>query len=196
MRYLILSDVHGGADEIRKALSYFTVFKADVIVLLGDLLNHGPRNRLPKSYEPPIVASLLNEYSDRIIAIRGNCDSEVDSMVFSFPCNAPYGIIYQQKDKLLSKIFLTHGHLYDFMDEKCIKKMGLVKGDLILSGHTHISGIFNCAQGVINFNPGSTTLPKGTSDKSFAFMDEDCVTLYDLDGNVIDAYELCYKKSN
>ena len=93
MRYLVLSDIHGGAEELAQALTYFEQYHCDYLVLLGDLLNHGPRNRVPDSYQPPKVAEMLNAISTRIISVRGNCDSEVDGMMFSFPCNAPYGYI-------------------------------------------------------------------------------------------------------
>ncbi len=196
MRYLVLSDLHGGFEQTKAALQFFSKMHADVLVLLGDLLNHGPRNRLPSTYEPPQVATLLNSYSNRIIAVRGNCDSEVDSMVFDFPCNAPYAILYQKKDKGLAKIFLTHGHLYDPLQEKDIVKMGLSDGDIILSGHTHVSGIFECAGGVININPGSITLPKNGSAPGFAFVDEVSVALYNLEGKLLKSQILCYKSVN
>ena len=101
MRYLVLSDIHGGSAELERALNYFDQYQCDYIVLLGDLLNHGPRNRVPDSYQPPKVAEMLNAYSTKIISVRGNCDSEVDSMMFNFPCNAPYGyIIVSQPDEV------------------------------------------------------------------------------------------------
>ncbi len=195
MRYLVLSDLHGGSEQTKVALSFFSKMQADVLVLLGDLLNHGPRNRLPSTYEPPLVATLLNSYADRIIAVRGNCDSEVDSMVFNFPCNAPYALIYQKNSEGLAKIFLTHGHLYNPLLEKDIVKMGLSAGDIILSGHTHVSGIFNVANGVININPGSITLPKGGSASGFVLLDEKSASLYNLEGELLCSQMLAYKRT-
>ncbi len=182
MRYLVLSDIHGSSEELAQALSFFDKLNCDVIVLLGDLLNHGPRNRLPDSYEPPKVAELLNAHKEHIISIRGNCDSEVDGMVFSFPCNAAYGWILVPRKNSLVRVFLTHGHLhkYDTIEEAC--KLGLKEGDIVLSGHTHVSGIFKKESGVINVNPGSTALPKGGTVKSFGFIDENFIKVFDLQG--------------
>ena len=112
MRYLVLSDIHGGADELSQALTYFDQYQCDYLVLLGDLLNHGPRNKVPESYEPPKVAQLLNAMNTKIISVRGNCDSEVDSMMFNFPCNAPYGYLLVSTARGVQRIFLTHGHLH------------------------------------------------------------------------------------
>jgi len=188
MRYLVLSDIHGGALELKQALGFFEKFKCSYIVLLGDLLNHGPRNKLPKTYDPMIVGNILNEYKDKIIAIRGNCDSEVDSMVFDFPCNAPYGYIIYGQDRNTRKIFLTHGHLHKIDTKEQISKLGLKSGDIVLSGHTHVSGIFKKDSGVININPGSVTIPKGGTKKGFGLISENEIALYDLDGLLLDSY--------
>ena len=188
MRYLVLSDIHGGCKEALEALSFFDKFGCDYLVLLGDLLNHGPRNRVPSTYDPMNVGEILNRYKDRIISIRGNCDSEVDSMVFDFPCNAPYGYIVIQKENRIVKIFLTHGHLYKLDTLEQIEKIGLKEGDIVLSGHTHVSGIFKKESGVVNINPGSTTLPKGGTQKGFALITEDRIELYSLNGTITDSY--------
>ncbi|HAH70396.1 MAG TPA: phosphodiesterase [Succinivibrionaceae bacterium] len=185
MRYLILSDIHGGNDELREALSFFDAFKCDYLVLLGDLLNHGPRNRVPQSYSPMDVAPQLEKFKDKIIAVRGNCDSEVDQMVFSFPCTAPYGWILIPKSDRTIRVMLTHGHLYRYETEAERDKLGLKAGDIVLSGHTHVSGIFRKPSGVINVNPGSTTIPKGGTPAGFAVMDEDGITLCNLNGDTI-----------
>ena len=185
MRYLILSDIHGGSLELEQALSFFKKLSCDQLVLLGDLLNHGPRNRIPSSYAPMDVASLLNPYKEKIIAVRGNCDGEVDQMVFPFPCTAPYGWISFERKEGIKRIFLTHGHLYRYETDDERERMGLKKGDIVLSGHTHISGVFEKASGVINVNPGSTTLPKGGTQAGFAFMSEDIISLYNLNGDVL-----------
>ena len=188
MKFLIMSDLHGGAKEAEIILDNFNKLACDAIILLGDLLNHGPRNNIPKTYNPSELATLLNQYSDKIIAIRGNCDSEVDSMLFNFPCNAPYSYIFAKKDNKVQKIFLTHGHLFDIDDLNVVKKIGLKKGDIVLSGHTHIQGIFKLDTGVININPGSTTIAKGGTKKGFAIMDDTGVFLYDIDANLIGSH--------
>lgn len=182
MRYLVLSDIHGGAEELRQALSFFEPLGCDYLVLLGDLLNHGPRNRVPDSYRPPEVAAILNSYKERIIAVRGNCDSEVDGMMFEFPCNAAYGHLIISTAAGLKRVFLTHGHLHPFKTEAEREKLGLKRGEVVLSGHTHVAGIFCMESGVVNINPGSTTLPKGGTPAGFALVDESGIGLYTLSG--------------
>lgn len=188
MRYLVLSDIHGGSEELKQALQFFKKFNCDFLILLGDLLNHGPRNKLPSSYDPMIVGDILNQYKDKIISIRGNCDSEVDGMVFDFPCNAAYGYIVVSTEKGLKKIFLTHGHLHKIETKEQISKLGLNEGDIVLSGHTHVSGIFNKESGVININPGSISIPKGGTQKGFALITENAIELYDLNGYLLNSY--------
>lgn len=189
MKFLIMSDLHGGAKEAELILNNFNKYACDAIILLGDLLNHGPRNYVPKTYNPAKLATLLNEYSDKIIAIRGNCDSEVDSMLFNFPCNAPYSYIFVKNENKVQKVFLTHGHLFDISNIDVVKKIGLKKGDIVLSGHTHVSGIFKLDTGVININPGSTTIPKGSTKAGFAIMDDSGIYLYDIDENPICSHQ-------
>ena len=106
MRYLVLSDIHGGSEELKQTLRFFQIFNCDFLILLGDLLNHGPRNKLPASYDPMNVGNLLNQFKEKIISIRGNCDSEVDGMVFDFPCNAAYGYLVVSTSKRIKKIFM------------------------------------------------------------------------------------------
>lgn len=212
MRYLVLSDIHGGAAELKQALSYFEKYQCDFLVLLGDLLNHGPRNQVPASYDPPAAAALLNALNDRIISIRGNCDSEVDSMMFSFPCNAPYAYLHitalsaqGAADKSsgrrtpVQKILLTHGHLY-LLDStnhdesiKLMHKIGLKPHDIVLSGHTHVSGVFLQSNGLININPGSTTIPKGGTKAGFALILEDRIELRSLDNELITSYSFIFE---
>ena len=194
MRYLVLSDIHGGADELSQALTYFDQYQCDYLVLLGDLLNHGPRNKVPESYEPPKVAQLLNAMNTKIISVRGNCYSEVDSMMFNFPCNAPYGYLLVSTARGVQRIFLTHGHLHkiDSGDGSSANelrdKLGLKHGDIVLSGHTHVAGIFMKPNGLININPGSTTLPKGGTKAGFGLILEDRIELRDLDDNLVAHY--------
>ena len=188
MRYLVLSDIHGGSEELKLALRFFQIFNCDFLILLGDLLNHGPRNKLPASYDPMNVGNLLNQFKEKIISIRGNCDSEVDGMVFDFPCNAAYGYLVVSTSKRIKKIFLTHGHLHKIETKEQISKLGLNEGDIVLSGHTHVSGIFFKESGVININPGSISIPKGGTQKGFALISENAIELYNLDGNLFNSY--------
>lgn len=189
MRYLVLSDIHGGSEELKQALRFFQIFNCDFLILLGDLLNHGPRNKLPASYDPMNVGNLLNQFKEKIISIRGNCDSEVDGMVFDFPCNAAYGYLVVSTSKGIKKIFLTHGHLHKIETKEQISRLGLNEGDIVLSGHTHVSGIFFKESGVININPGSISIPKGGTQKGFALISENAIELYDLDGNLLNSYK-------
>lgn len=202
MRYLVISDLHGGSTEVEKALTYKEKYQCDYVVLLGDLLNHGPRNKVPESYQPPKVAELLNAIKHEIISVRGNCDSEVDSMMFSFPCNGPYGyILVEGKNESkpsgrgVQRIFLTHGHLHKIeseSEEEAIAmrdKLGLKPNDIVLSGHTHVSGVFPKPNGLININPGSTTLPKGGTKAGFGLILEDRIELRALeDDSLVDTY--------
>ena len=218
MRYLVMSDIHGGAAEVERGLQYFDKYQCDFIVLLGDLLNHGPRNKVPDTYQPPRVAEVLNAVASKIISVRGNCDSEVDGMMFSFPCNAPYGYLTiadpqapalqasalqsQAQASRLTKsqrIFLTHGHLHPVKGNAEMSavaqrdKLGLKEGDIVLSGHTHVSGIFPLENGLININPGSTTLPKGGTKAGFALILEDHIELRDMDDGLVARYDFIFK---
>lgn len=188
MRYLILSDIHGGTLELEHALSFFDKLHCDMLVLLGDLLNHGPRNKVPSDYSPMEVAPQLEAYKEKIIAVRGNCDSEVDQMVFPFPCTAPYGWILVPTAGRVVRVLITHGHLYRYDTDDERSRMGLRAGDVVLSGHTHVAGIFKKDSGVINVNPGSTTIPKGGTQAGFAMMDETGIYLYNLRGEDVDQY--------
>ncbi|MCR5083950.1 MAG: phosphodiesterase [Succinivibrionaceae bacterium] len=188
MKYLIISDIHGGSEELREALGAYERERCDALILLGDLLNHGPRNQIPGSYRPPEVAEILNLRSHEILAVRGNCDSEVDSMMFDFPCDASSATLFFRDGPRLFRIFLTHGHLHDFSSGEGARHLGLREGDLVLSGHTHVAGIFRCPNGVINVNPGSITLPKGGTAPSYAILSERGIRLHALGGS---AYDFC-----
>ena len=112
----------------------------------------------------------------------------MDSLVFSFPCNAPYGYIVQKSEGKLKKIFLTHGHLYKLDTKEQLLKIGLTENDIVLSGHTHVSGIFKKDSGIVNINPGSTTFPKGGTKAGFALIKDTAIELYDLDGNLVNSH--------
>lgn len=171
MKYLICSDIHGSYSTCNKMIEQFVALKCDYIILLGDILYHGPRNPLPEGHDPQKVAKLLNKYSDKIIACRGNCDSEVDQMVLDFPIMQDYIFLADEG----TRIFCTHGHLFLPTDAK-------LKYDFYFFGHTHIQGIERDAKNAIICNPGSTSLPKASSSAGFAIYEDKCVTLYDIDG--------------
>lgn len=132
MRYLIASDIHGALPAAEALRARFHEEGADRLLLLGDLLYHGPRNPLPEGYAPAEVAKLLNGLADRITAVRGNCDSEVDQMVLDFPCLGDYALVVDGSTTLM----LTHGHL-----DLARVIEGLPSGSFVLSGHTHVKGI-------------------------------------------------------
>lgn len=192
MRYMVLSDIHGGRDALRKALSFKESLGCKRIILLGDILNHGPRNAVPADYDPPAVAADLNRYSHEIIAIRGNCDSEVDGMMLNFHLDAPYAYLdFPLANGTLRRVMLTHGHLYPLADEEQTKsekirdRHGLSAGDTVLSGHTHIAGIIRHNNGIVNINPGSVTIPKGGTEAGFAVLSAEGVTLFNINGEKV-----------
>lgn len=161
MKYIIASDIHGSASACRKLLERFSEEGADRILLLGDLLYHGPRNDLPDEYAPKAVIEMLNGVSDRVSTVRGNCDCEVDQMVLAFPILADYAWV-ETKGRLL---YLTHGH---HITEGTYKQIGA--GNVLLSGHTHVP-LCETVSGVLHLNPGSTSIPKEGSVKSYMTFD-------------------------
>ena len=162
MKILFLSDIHGVPSTLEQALASAEPLKYDKIVLLGDLLYHGPRNGVPDFYNPVKVVEILNGLKDKIVAVRGNCDAEVDQMMFKFPMMSDYAILETEKEKL----FLTHGHLWN---ECNLPPLGT--GTVLAHGHTHIPVLKRLECGITIFTPGSVSLPKGGSSRSFGFYD-------------------------
>ncbi len=161
MKLVIASDIHGAADWCARLLEAVDREQPDRIVLLGDILYHGPRNDLPEDYAPKRVISLLNERADRIVAVRGNCEAEVDQMVLDFPCMADYSRIWDADAG--RELFLTHGHVWGPGFHNSVDHMPpLTKGSAIVYGHTHIKVNERCpgAPDVWCFNPGSVGIPK------------------------------------
>lgn len=150
MKILIASDIHGSAHYCRLLLERLEAERADRILLLGDILYHGPRNDLPLEYAPKAVIAMLNSLKDRIFCVRGNCDTEVDQMVLDFPVLADYCIIPVGK----RLIYTTHGHIYNPDNLP-----PLAKGDILLNGHTHVSKCERYDE-FIYMNPGSVSIPK------------------------------------
>jgi len=162
MKYLIASDLHGGAEACRMLLERFEKEQADRLLFLGDLLYHGPRNDLPENYGPKAVIPMLNEKKDTILCVRGNCDTEVDQMVLEFPILADYALL-SFRDRM---IFLTHGHRYNAQALPPLKR-----GDVLLSGHTHVP-LWEEREGILFLNPGSVTIPKNGSCRSYMTLEE------------------------
>ena len=180
MKYLIASDIHGSAHFAQKLLECFDRENADRLVLLGDVLYHGPRNDLPEGYAPKEVIALLNERKNSILCVRGNCDTEVDQMVLDFPILADYAIL-EVGNKM---IFATHGH--NFNESKLPP---LRDGDILLHGHTHVP---KCVEheSYIYMNPGSVSIPKESSHHGYMTLENGVFEWKDLDGNIINTYKV------
>ena len=181
MRALILSDIHGSALAAWQALSFFEKFNCDKIFLLGDTLYHGPRNPLPAGHGPMGVVEALAPYKDRIVAVRGNCDAEIDLMMLDFPIENEYKVV----EDCGFHLFLSHGHIY--IPEcfprnalESIESTGAAQSvefdiaakqkpqiDVYLYGHTHIWKLEKNFRDVLIVNPGSTSLPKGGNPPTF-----------------------------
>ncbi len=157
MKLLIASDIHGSALFCKKLIDNYREEKAERLILLGDILYHGPRNDLPEGYAPKSVIELLNPLKDELLCVRGNCEAEVDQMVLAFPVLADYAVIFDGKTQL----FLTHGHV---LNEKTPPP--LKKGSVLLNGHTHIPAARRY-ENYIYVNPGSVSIPKENSERSY-----------------------------
>lgn len=162
MRIVFISDIHGVPSTLEAALASAESLGYDKIVLLGDLLYHGPRNGVPNFYDPVAVAKRLNGLKDRIVAVRGNCDAEVDQMMVEFPIMSDYALL--EADGVT--FFLTHGHRWN---ERNLPPLGMET--VLAHGHTHIPELKKLPCGMTIFNPGSISLPKGGSARSFGYFD-------------------------
>ncbi len=175
MKIMFLSDIHGSVKYTELAIKKFNEEKATHLVLLGDLMYHGPRNPLPDEYDPKVVADILNKYKEKIIAVRGNCDSEVDQMLLEFPITSDYTEILLEN----YKIFATHGHMYNKNNMPKLKQ-----GDIFIHGHFHIP-MTEKVDNVYYLNPGSISLPKENSKNSYGILENDIFKIKDLDGNTV-----------
>jgi putative phosphoesterase len=162
MKILFLSDIHGVPSTLEQALAAAEPLNYDKIVLLGDLLYHGPRNGVPNFYDPVKVVEILNALKEKIVAVRGNCDAEVDQMMFEFPMMSDYAVL----DAGSESFFLTHGHRWH---ENCLPPLGM--GSVLAHGHTHVPELKTLQCGMTIFNPGSVSLPKGGSTRSIGYFD-------------------------
>ncbi len=165
MKFLILSDIHGSAGALKTALDSFEK-DCDVLILCGDFLNHGPRNPLPDGWDTKKTADILNAHKEKIVCVRGNCDSEVDQMMLDFPCLNAYTTIALPAPSGILRIFVHHGHLYTREELSA----WLPKGSLVISGHTHVP-LIEEEGGLLFLNPGSISLPKGGFEKSLAILE-------------------------
>ncbi len=174
MKLMIASDIHGSAFYCEKLLQAAEREKPDKILLLGDILYHGPRNDLPEGYNPKAVIEMLNNISDSLLCVRGNCDTEVDQMVLKFPVLADYAYVCEGN----INIFATHGH--NFNEQKLPP---LKKGDILLNGHTHIPAC-NVYDNYTYINPGSVSIPKENSEHSYMMLEGGVFTWKNLEGEV------------
>jgi hypothetical protein len=179
MKIMIASDIHGSAGCCRQLLERFREERADRLLLLGDLLYHGPRNDLPEDYAPKQVIALLNEYRDVLYCVRGNCEAEVDQMVLAFPVMADYALLPVGS----RMVFVTHGHVFNQGNLPPMKK-----GDILLYGHTHVPA---CEEndGFVFMNPGSVSLPKNGTSRGYMTLDGNVFEWKTLDGEIFSRYE-------
>ncbi len=173
MKYMIASDIHGSAYYCEELLKAYEKEGADRLLLLGDVLYHGPRNDLPKDYAPKTVITMLNNIKEEIICVRGNCDTEVDQMVLEFPIMAEYALISNGK----RMIFATHGHKMNKENPPMLKS-----GDILLNGHFHVPACEVFGE-FIYMNPGSVSIPKENSAHSYMVMEDDLFIWKDIEGN-------------
>ena len=176
MKLLICSDIHGDLDSAERVMNAFRKEGAERIIILGDILYHGPRNDLPKTYAPKEVISLLNKNRDRILAVRGNCDTEVDQMVLDFPILADYGLL--SLDGL--SVIITHGHKFN-----TDTPLPMREGEILLHGHTHILAAEEFGKGNFYLNPGSVAIPKGGNPRTYMVYENRTFTVKDFDGNTV-----------
>lgn len=172
MKILFFSDVHGSPESLKRLWKRKETLSPDQLVLLGDALYHGPRNPLRPDYAPPEVVPLLNSEKERIIAVRGNCDSEVDQMLLEFPIMADYSTLYAEG----WKFFLTHGHLWNPASPP-----PAAPGTVLAYGHTHLPQLETLENGLIAFNPGSISLPKGGNPASFGWFEDGTLRVLELE---------------
>ena len=181
MKYLLFSDIHGCLPALEKALDFFVNQQCDMMCILGDIINYGPRNRIPEGIDPKGIVERLNGLADKIVAVRGNCDAEVDQMLLDFPIMETYALLVDHGKRYL----LTHGHIYN--------KENMPKGpyDAIVYGHSHLwelSHVDVPMQGKESdklrravCNTGSITFPKGGNPPTLATLEDGKFTMYRLD---------------
>lgn len=174
MKLMFASDIHGSSYYCNLLVEAFNMEKPDKLLLLGDLLYHGPRNELPKGYEPKQVIEMLNKLSDKIICVRGNCDTEVDQMVLDFPVLADYAYLYIDG----KAFFAAHGHIFNEVNPPKFSK-----GDILLNGHTHIPQ-FTRYEDFVYVNCGSVSIPKEHTPHSYMIFENNTLFWKHLNGEI------------
>lgn len=178
MKLMFASDIHGSEFFCKKMIEVYEKEKAEKLILLGDLLYHGPRNDLPKDYNPKSVIALLNSMKEELLCVRGNCDADVDQMVLEFPILADYMILYLDG----RMVFATHGHNHNEFNLPMLKK-----GDILLHGHTHVQAMEDRGE-YIYINPGSTSIPKEGNQNSYMIYENGTFTIKNFSMEPIRAY--------
>lgn len=182
MKLMIASDIHGSLKYLNQLLDCYNAEKPDKLVLLGDILYHGPRNDLPDEYNPKEVINKLNAIKENLLCVRGNCDTEVDQMVLEFPILADYAILYYEK----TMIFVTHGHNFNKTNPPMMKK-----GDILLHGHTHVPVCETFGENDnIYINPGSVSIPKENSPHGYMIFEDGEFIWKDMDKTAYKSYKL------
>lgn len=179
MRIMAAADIHGSAYYCRQLLEAFERENCEKLLLLGDILYHGPRNELPTEYAPKQVIEMLNAKKERLLCVRGNCDTEVDQMVLNFPILAEYCYLYTEK----TTIFATHGHKFH---KNCMPN--LAPGEILLHGHTHVPACEWIGDNLY-INPGSVSIPKEDSYHGYLMIDGDCFLWKSMEGTVMQEYK-------
>lgn len=180
MKYMFASDIHGSAYYCRKMLDAFEKENAERLVLLGDLLYHGPRNDLPREYAPKQVIAMLNSCKHAVYNVRGNCDAEVDQMVLEFPIMADYALLEADG----RTFYLSHGHIYNEANLPPLQE-----GDIFMHGHTHVLRAEKKEHYTI-LNPGSVSIPKEGNPPTYGVLEQGVFRILDFDGTVIKELEL------
>ena len=173
MKLMIASDLHGSAFFTKKLLEAYEREQPGKLLLLGDILYHGPRNDLPRGYAPKEVIAMLNPLAANLLCVRGNCEAEVDQMVLDFPVLADYCVLFERG----RTIYVTHGHVFGEHNPPKLQK-----GDILLTGHTHIPACVD--HGFWYLNPGSVSIPKNGSWHGYLILEDGLFTWKDLDGAV------------
>lgn len=175
MKWMIASDIHGAAGFCRTLLERFDEEQAGRLLLLGDILYHGPRNDLPQGYAPKQVIEMLNARREKLLCVRGNCDTEVDQMVLQFPILADYAVLPLGQ----RLVYATHGHGYNTKTPP-----PLCAGDILLHGHTHVPAWERFGKENWYLNPGSVSIPKGGSARGYLTLEDGVFTWKTLAGEV------------
>lgn len=172
MKLFFASDIHGIASCAQRMAQLYKKEKADRLILLGDLLYHGPRNGVPEGYDPAATIDILNDLKEELLCIRGNCDAQVDEMVLDFSLAAEHLLLYLDDGRAC---FVTHGHVYnpDLLP-------ALRKGDVMLYGHTHIYK-HEVVSGITAINPGSLSLPKNGNPRTYMLYENGAFSIRKLD---------------